>query len=74
LIDKGKVKSTRGLINKPHTMQTSSGGIAPPFLTSALDGGKWSASRPRLCIFGETALGTHWTGDWVGLRARLDAI
>jgi hypothetical protein len=23
-----------------------SGGIAPPFLTSALDGGDWSASRP----------------------------
>jgi hypothetical protein len=23
-----------------------SGGIAPPFLTSALDGGGWSASRP----------------------------
>jgi hypothetical protein len=23
-----------------------SGGIAPPFLTSALDGGEWSASRP----------------------------
>jgi hypothetical protein len=22
-----------------------SGGIAPPFLTSALDGGEWSASR-----------------------------
>jgi hypothetical protein len=25
---------------------TKSGGIAPPFLTSALDGGQWSASRP----------------------------
>jgi hypothetical protein len=23
-----------------------SGGIAPPFLTSAVDGGEWSASRP----------------------------
>jgi hypothetical protein len=30
-------------------------GIAPPFLTSALDGGAWLASRPCLFITGETA-------------------
>jgi hypothetical protein len=30
-----------------YAMKTySGGGIAPPFLTSALDGGEWSASRP----------------------------
>jgi hypothetical protein len=38
-------------------------------LTSALDGGEWSASRPR-----ERASGTHWIGGWVGLRAVLDAV
>jgi hypothetical protein len=31
------------------TLVWKSGGIAPPFLTSALDGGEWSASR--LCRF-----------------------
>jgi hypothetical protein len=30
-----------------------SGGIAPPFLTSALDEGEWSVSRPGLFIPGE---------------------
>jgi hypothetical protein len=50
------------------------GGIAPPFLTLTLDEGKWSASRPGLFTPGERAPGTHWTGGWVGLRARLDAV
>jgi hypothetical protein len=43
------------------------------FLTSALDGGEWSASRtlppgkePPVPI-------THWIGVWVGPRAGLDA-
>jgi hypothetical protein len=32
---------------KHHAMRKcGSGGIAPPFLTSALGGGEWSASRP----------------------------
>jgi hypothetical protein len=48
-------------------------GLAPPFLTSALDG-EWSASRPDLFTPGERALGTHWTGGWVGPRAGLDAV
>jgi hypothetical protein len=43
--------------------------MAPPFLTSALDGGEWSALRP-----GEIPPGTHWIGDWVGPRAGLDAV
>jgi hypothetical protein len=48
--------------------------IAAPFLTSALDGGEWSASC--LCCFtpGETAIGTHWIGGWVGPRTGLDAV
>jgi hypothetical protein len=37
------------------------------FLSSALGGGEWSASRP-------TALppSTHWIGGWVGQRTGLD--
>jgi hypothetical protein len=35
------------------TVIGGSGGIAPPFLTSALDGGEWSASPPPThCIGG----------------------
>jgi hypothetical protein len=34
-----------------------SGGIAPRFLTSTLDGGVWSASRPGRITSGEIALG-----------------
>jgi hypothetical protein len=37
------------------------------FLTSALDEGERSASRP-----GERIPGTHCTGGWAGLRAGLD--
>jgi hypothetical protein len=36
-----------------------SGGIAPPFLISALDGREWPASRPGRIASGETAPGTH---------------
>jgi hypothetical protein len=39
------------------------------FLTSALVGGEWSASRP--CRF---TPGTHWIGSWVDPRAGLDAV
>jgi hypothetical protein len=38
-------------------------------LTSALDGGEWSASRPGRFTPGERAPGTHWIGGWVGPRA-----
>jgi hypothetical protein len=41
-----------------------SGGIASPFLTSALVGSECSASRPGLF-----APGTYWIGGWVGPRA-----
>jgi hypothetical protein len=34
-------------------------------LTSALDGGEWSASRPSRFISKERAPGTHWIGGWV---------
>jgi hypothetical protein len=39
-----------------------------PLLTSALDGGEWSASRQG------KDLSTHWIGGWVGPRAGLDQI
>jgi hypothetical protein len=43
------------------------------FRTSTLDGVQWSASRPdRALPPGKRALGTHWTGGWVGPRAGLD--
>jgi hypothetical protein len=51
-----------------------SGGIAPPFLPSALDGGEWSASRPGRFTSGERSPGTHWTGAWVGSTAGMDAV
>jgi hypothetical protein len=43
-------------------------------LTSALDGGEWSASRPGRFTPRERALGTHWIRGWVGPRAVLDAV
>jgi hypothetical protein len=42
------------------------------FLTSALDGGEWSASRSGRFNSREITPGTHWTGSWVGSRAGLD--
>jgi hypothetical protein len=44
------------------------------FLTSALDGGEWSASRPGRFTHREGTPGTHWIGGWVGPRAVLDAV
>jgi hypothetical protein len=50
-----KSKLSLGLI-KHNAMKINggSGGISPPFLTSALDGGEWSASRPCRFTPGET--------------------
>jgi hypothetical protein len=63
-------------LTKHHAMKTYLGveGQLHAFLTSALDGGEWSASR--LCRFtpSERAPGTHWIGGWVGSRAFLDAV
>jgi hypothetical protein len=44
------------------------------FLTSALDGGEWSTSRPGRRTPRETASGTHWIGGWVGPRAVLESM
>jgi hypothetical protein len=43
-------------------------------LTSALNGGEWSASRPGRFTPRETAPGAHWIGGFVGPRAVLDAM
>jgi hypothetical protein len=42
------------------------------FLTLALDGVEWSASRSGRFTPGERARNTHWIGSWVGLRAGVD--
>jgi hypothetical protein len=44
------------------------------FLTLALVGGEWSASRPCCFIPGEIAPGTHSIGGWVVPRASLDDV
>jgi hypothetical protein len=51
-------------------------GVKAPriLLTSALEGGEWSASRPGQFIPRERARSTHWIGGWVGPRAVLDAV
>jgi hypothetical protein len=40
------------------------------FLTSAIDGGEWSVSRPGRFILGETIPGSYWIRGWVGCRVR----
>jgi len=42
------------------------------FLTSELDGGEWSASRPGRFTLRVRVPGTHWIGGWVGPRAAVD--
>jgi hypothetical protein len=39
-------------------------------LTSAVDGGEWSASRPGRFAPRERTIGTHWIGGWVGPQSR----
>jgi hypothetical protein len=61
---------------KHYAMKTygGSGGIAPPFSTSALDGGEWSASRPGRFIPGEIAPSTLWIGGWVDPTVGIDDV
>jgi hypothetical protein len=44
------------------------------FLTSALVGGKWPASRPGRFTPGEIAPSAHWIGGSVGPRTGLDDV
>jgi hypothetical protein len=55
-------------------MKTWSGGIAPPFLTSVLDGDECSASHPSPFTPIGRAPGTNWMGDWVGPRTGQDKV
>jgi hypothetical protein len=43
------------------------------FLTSALDGGEWLASRPGRFDPGEMVRGTHWIGGWGGPQSRSES-
>jgi hypothetical protein len=44
------------------------------FLTSAVVGGEWSASRPARFTPRERTPGTHCIGGWVDPRAGLDDV
>jgi hypothetical protein len=44
------------------------------FLTSAISGGEWSASRPCRFTPEEKSPGTQWIGVWMGPRAGLDDV
>jgi hypothetical protein len=44
------------------------------FLTSALVGGDWSASRPSRFTPGERAPGTHWKGGWLSPKTGLEDV
>jgi hypothetical protein len=44
------------------------------FLTSALNRGEWSASRPCRFTPGETASDTHWMGRWADPNMCLKAV
>jgi hypothetical protein len=48
--------------------------MLPQYLTSALDGGEWSASRSPCLIPIKMTLCTHWIGRWMGLRAGLNVV
>jgi hypothetical protein len=51
-----------------------SGGIVPSFLTSAVGGGEWSASRLGRFTPGERAPAIHLLESWVGLEAGLEVL
>jgi hypothetical protein len=75
VIGKGKFVPVL-FITEHHVMKTywGIGGQLHVFLTSALDGGEWPASRPSRFTPRERVSGTHWIGGWVGTTAGLDAV
>jgi hypothetical protein len=44
------------------------------FLTSIVDKGEWSLSRPSCFTSRGRSPGTHWIRGWVGARGGLDAL
>jgi hypothetical protein len=72
---KDKVVPCAFLLTQHHAMKAYWGKYSSTHsLTSALDGGEWSASHPSCFIPRERAPGTHWIGGWVGPRAILDMV
>jgi hypothetical protein len=58
-----------------HAMKTcGSGGMAPSFLISGLDGGEWSLHVSAALHLRKKPPGTHCIGDWEGTRAGIDAV
>jgi hypothetical protein len=61
------------MLNYPEDTH-GSGGIAPQFLTSVLDGVEWSPSSPSSFTPRKRALCMHWIGGRVDVRCGLDAV
>jgi hypothetical protein len=55
-------------------MEGGDGGRGPSYLTSALHGSEWLASRPVRFAPQESARRTHWIGGSVGSRVGLDSV
>jgi hypothetical protein len=71
---KGKVVSLLKSLSTTNENIWAGGGIAPPFFSSALDGGKWSGSHT--CCFNpeERAPDIHWIRGRVGPRANVEPV
>jgi len=70
-------KSHCGYFLTEHYAMKRIGGVdvyATYSLTSTLDGGEWSASRPGRFVPREIVSGTPWIRGWVGSRAGMDAV
>jgi hypothetical protein len=61
-------------VDRSSVAEWGSGGIAPSFLTSELDEGEWSDSRPGRFIRQERAPGVHCVGGCMNLRAGLSSV
>jgi hypothetical protein len=68
------VKLSVCVINQDAMKMYGGGGIAPLFLTSTVDGGEWSASRPCRFTSEKRAPGTLSVEGWVDPRTGLDAV
>jgi hypothetical protein len=73
-LSQGEIKLS--LLRKRWAMMIygGNGGIAPPILTTPLDGGEWSTSRPWSLYPRGKGPDTHLIADWVGPRTGLDAV
>jgi hypothetical protein len=67
LKDRIWVKGRKVKVARRHEDILRSGGIAPPFTTSALDGSS-QFHAPASLPSEKRDLGTHWMGDLVGTR------